>query len=133
MSRSKKPGGDGKAVSRDSTTDYGVTFVNVYLSDEDKRALSEWEVSQEDLFLWIERQVDNGYKVSMSRDVNNSCFIVALTGKAACNPPENAGLCLMSRGSSLQHALYSAVFKVERYCVDGVFPLTVASKQSDFE
>jgi hypothetical protein len=132
MPRTAKPKGDGKAVAKDSTTDYGVTFVNVHLSDADKEALSQWDVSNEDLVAWLERTVDNGYKVSFSQDINNACHIVAITGKDTCSPPDNKGLCLMSRGSSLRHALYSAIFKTENYCIDGVFPLTANPAAVDF-
>lgn len=108
-----------------------IEFVNIYLSEEDKRALKLWEVSGEDYLLVLAEWVENGYKVSLSPDFSHDSFIVSITGKE-CTPPENKDRCLSSRGSTLENALASMMFKVQNKCPDGIFPDSTGRSFGDF-
>jgi hypothetical protein len=111
---------------------YGVEFVSIELSPEDKAHLREWVVPPEELWQELERLADNGYKVSLSVDMANTGGIVAVTGKRGCVPETNENRCLVSRGPTLEGAMLSTLYKLQAYCMDGHFPDAITPRDSDF-
>lgn len=108
-----------------------IQFVSINLTVADKDALSAWNLSPDELLSEVNRWVENGYKVSLSPDFDHDSFVVSLTGKE-CTPIENKDRCLSSRGSTLQNALLSMMFKLQRYCPDGIFPDPTGKAYGDF-
>ena len=122
MSR-KKPVGDRNGIQKsEGVNDYGVRFVTLILTQSDKEAIKQWTYSPEEISLELERQIDNGYKISFSYDAHNCCYLVSLTGGKLCLTKENVGACLVSRGGSLQQAFCAMLYKLENYCPEGVSP-----------
>lgn len=133
MTRAKKTGNSkGANIAFEGTNDFGVEFINIRLSDDDKLTLSSWEEPGGDFLMELERLVDNGYKVSFSYDMRNVAWLVSLTGSKACTVEENQGKCMVSRGSSLPKAFNSMMFKLQKYCPDGLFPGSDVRNPSDF-
>lgn len=132
MSRSKRPSTGSAKGKRMVSDNYGVDFVNITLSSDDKAHLREWAVSPEEMWLELERLAQNGYKVSVSVDMENTGGIVAITGKRGCVPTTNEGRCLVSRGPDVGGAMLSALYKLQAYCVDGHFPDVIAPNDPDF-
>lgn len=131
MTRSKKSSaGNGKPQAKGES--YGVSFVEIPLTLEDKHAIEQIEAKDEDLFASLERLADNGYKVSLSIDYNNTGGIVAITGTKGCAVSENVSRCLVSRGPDVRQALICALYKLEIYCPDEVFPFAGALGGSDY-
>lgn len=128
--RSKQGRGAGKLSSEE--TKYGVEFVNIHLTDDDKQAIRQVDVSDVDLFLELERLVDNGYKVSMSYDLANTGAIVSVTAQKGCSVEANSGKCITSRGPDFRGAIVCSLYKLQTYCLDGVFPLSTTRAESDF-
>jgi hypothetical protein len=133
MTRSKSKGaGQGGAAGK-GVDNFGVSFVEISLTAGDKEAIRAMDMGEVDLFLNIEELVDNGYKVSLSIDLNNTGGICAVTGKRGCTPETNEGRCLMSRGPDVRWAILSMIYKLQVYCVDGHFPLGKVSGEVDLE
>lgn len=132
MPRKRKTAPNDLAPKRRHEESYGVEFINIHLTPDDVLHLREWDVEPLEMFLEIERWTGNGYKVSLSVDMENTGGICAITGKRGCNPPENEGRCLVSRGPDVQGAVLSTMYKLQAYCLDGVFPLTQSDGHPDF-
>lgn len=127
----------GTAVNKTSpraTVDdkYGVTFVNILLSDNDKAVLRTWQVDETELFAQLERWVEDGYKVSLSIDHHNTGGICSLTGKVGCTVDGNVNRCLVSRGPDMRGAMLATMYKLEAYCPSGEFPTTDVVGRNDF-
>lgn len=110
-----------------------VEFCDIPLSKEDKEALVEWWPEDFDLLLWIEAQNENGYKVSFSYDFYNDCSNVSLIATRACTIEANAGLCMVSRGSSMLNAIKACLYRLAKYCADGVWPRDIQGETDDFD
>lgn len=132
--KSKKvAGGRGGGTPYQATSDYLVTFVSVYLTDDDRAVLRSWEYKNGDLEAFIFRHIESGYKVSCSRDDKHDSYILALTGSRSCSEESNIARCLTSRGVSMEKALLAMIYKLEYYCPGGVFPLSSNTRSdSDF-
>jgi hypothetical protein len=89
---------------------YGVDFVNLKLSDDDKAAFSEWaSESAGDTLTFLEQLVGSGYKLSLNEDEENHCFIAAVTGGQ--DNRDNRNKCLISRAPDLLEVLQMALYK----------------------
>lgn len=132
MTRKKRPV-TGSAKGRTHVSDnYGVDFVNITLSLEDKLHLREWDVPDDELWSEVERIAENGYKLSFSVDLANTGGIVAITGKRGCVPDTNEDRCLVSRGPSVRGAMLATLYKLQAYCPDGHFPDVITPDAADF-
>jgi hypothetical protein len=123
----------GSGVSRATTTTWGVEFVNIYLTAEDKMKLRDCDLEEIDAWGTVERLVENGYKASVSYDYHNSCAVFSVTGKAGCVPEENEGRCLVCRAADLTGAVAVYLYKLQVYCPEGVFPCSDQRSPIDFE
>lgn len=132
MPRNRKTAPQSKKPRGRYEESYGVDFVNIPLSTEDKVHLQEWSVPPEELWLELERIAENGYKVSVSVDMANTGGIVAITGKSGCVPPTNESRCLVSRGPDVQGAMLASLYKLQAYCIDGHFPDSITPRDADF-
>lgn len=85
-------------------------FLQCDLTQETKRELVKWVSEERDYFDLIERTVDSGIKVSLSKDTYNDCFMCSLSrnlvieGKAAT-------YILVGRGGNLLQALQAVLYK----------------------
>lgn len=126
----KSPTKKARIASQDES--FGVNFVNINLDSEDKAVLQSLEFDSVEVFQELERLAEDGYKISLSIDLNNTGGIAAITGKKGCRVPENEGFCLVSRGPDLRGAVLSMLYKLTNYCPDGVFPAIDAPRDADF-
>jgi hypothetical protein len=89
---------------------YGVDFVNLKLTDEDKEAFSKWvDDNNGDILTYLEQLIGSGYKLSLNEDEENHCFIAAVTGGQ--DNRENRNKCLISRAPDLLEVLQMALYK----------------------
>jgi hypothetical protein len=133
MARKRNNEPNGTTTETRRASDWRLQFVDVVLSDEDKAALREWDREEGDFFAVVDGLVNRGYKVSVSYDYRNECFCFSVSGTKQCDVPANAGLCMVSRGSSVWKAYLAACFKLEVYCKNGLFPRPVPQQTLDFE
>jgi hypothetical protein len=131
MSRKRALGKGSGLPKSGGTNDFGVEFVSIHLSDEDKDVIRHMDVDIEGIFGWIQRWLDDGYKISCSYDLHNSCFIFSMTGGKLCTVKENVGRCLVSRGSSPEQAFFSCLYKIKTYCPNDLFPTIVQEVNPD--
>jgi hypothetical protein len=94
-------------------------FVDVQLSDDQKRLLSGITLEPEDVFSFLEEMTEDGYKVSFSQDKAHSCFLAAATGQDPENP--NYGYTLVGRGPSLIGAVAALAYKHRDLCDGGTW------------
>lgn len=125
MTRKRTASGNkqGKAT-HGGQNNFGVQFVNIYLSQSDTEALALWDIPADEMWAEVERLTENGYKLSLSIDWNNTGAIASLTGTGGCPIEENIGKCLTARGPDVRGAMMCLLYKVSNYCIDGVFPLS---------
>lgn len=133
MARKKNGELSGTTTETRRTKDWSVQFVDIYLSDADKQALAAWSREDGDFYAMSEALVTRGYKVSASYDDRNECYCYSITAGKTCDVPENSGLCMVSRGSSLWKAFLAACYKLEVYCPGGRFPRGDRQQHLDFE
>lgn len=101
MPRGKKP--------ETKPKQFDFQFVKCDLPVETKEMVKKWD---EDYTLTIdnlERMIEDGYKISISRDKYNDCI-----GAFATHPDQqspNNGFCLSARGPSMLNALKVLVYK----------------------
>lgn len=90
---------------------FGVDFLTVRLTTEDKKALNDWEVSFDQLLQWVVQIVEAGHKMSFSWSEGNESAICTITSP----PPTGRGnkVSVSSFGSSVDNALKSAVYKYD--------------------
>lgn len=87
-----------------------ISFVNLRLSAEEKKAFTIWEKKNvDDLFTLLETVVLQDIRVSMSYDSKNETFIVSFTCRDEGGP--NNGLCVSSRHGDAVTAVLVALFK----------------------
>lgn len=103
---------------------WGVDFVTIRLTSEDKDAIRSAELSDADLALWLLEMFDNGYKVSVGLDKEGRGAIVSVTGTELCVVEDNRKRCLVSRGADVHQAVIVCQYKFQVYCHEGVFPLS---------
>ena len=95
-----------------------VGFVDLVLTNEEKEHLSSMGFEDyPDMRVFLERVLEDGYKVSLVTDEKHSCVIMTLTGKGeGC---VNAGYSLSARGPDLLGALLVLDFKHRVLCDEG--------------
>lgn len=97
---------------------YGVDFVNIRLSPDDKKKFDAWaQQTLPDLADHLLALVSNDYKVSLNLDAQNDCYIVAFTGNS--DNRKNKGLCMTSRSGDLIEAILIGLYKHEVLCENG--------------
>lgn len=97
---------------------YGVEFVNITVSTADKAQFDSWVGSQNvELTEIMTHIISSGYKLSVSLDQNNDCYICALTGTE--DQRWNAKKCMTSRADSIEEAIWLAAYKHVVICGAG--------------
>jgi hypothetical protein len=132
MARSKRNAQGDEVHKPNPTGKWGILFLDIQLSEEDKGVLRQAKFEPEMLYPFMERLCSDGYKCSSSFDSNNRCWLFSITAGKDCVHTENRGYCLVSRGSTYERAILSAMFKIEHYCPAGIFPLNPQSRDLDF-
>lgn len=84
-------------------------FVNVKLHASDREKFRAWvrscTLELEDVFLELTRE---GYKLSITLDLDNNCYIVSLIGT---EKTENPSRCMSSRSESVSEGVYMSYYK----------------------
>jgi hypothetical protein len=89
---------------------YGVDFVNLKLTEDDRKAFADWaETNSGDTLTYLEQLIGSGYKLSLNEDEENHCFIAAVTGGQ--DNRDNRNKCLISRAPDLLEVLQMALYK----------------------
>lgn len=80
-------------------------FANIRLERADKKAVKKAaeDFGDDKLMQWIFEMSDDGYKISVSPDLENSAVVASLTGVVPDS--ENAGLTMTQRHSDVRVAL----------------------------
>lgn len=94
-------------------------FVEVPLSDDDKASLAQGHFEAEDAFSFLEELANDGYKVSISQDAKNSCYIASATGRHPDDP--NNGYTLSGRGPDVLGSLAALAYKHITLCERGAW------------
>lgn len=97
---------------------FGVEFVTINLSADDGKKFNGWKETLGDV--WADEfatYVSNGFKVGLTWDNNNACFIASLTGKEEGS--KNYNCCLTARSQEWVEALQLVHFKASVFCADG--------------
>jgi hypothetical protein len=85
-------------------------FVDRQLTTEEMEQAGEWMESDSTEFLdLVNDLLENGYRVTMSRDFKNQCYVVTLMGKT--NDNINKDMALATRHGSVAAALHLALYK----------------------
>lgn len=132
MTRSKIPASQKRLDHLKKKNGFEVEFVNIPINSDDKEAIQGMDISPEQIWLELEEIAQNGYKISLSCDLENTGGIASITGKRGCVPDTNDGKCMVSRGPDITFAVYAMLYKLRTFCVDGHFPSDVAARHSDF-
>jgi hypothetical protein len=97
---------------------YGVDFVNLKLTEEDRGTFTAWaEANNGDVLTYLEQLIGAGYKLSLNEDEENHCFIAAITGGQ--DNRDNRNKCMISRAPDLLDALQLALYKHFVLCNGG--------------
>lgn len=97
---------------------YGVEFVNITVSTADKNKFDAWVGTQTvELAEIMTHIITSGYKLSVSLDQNNDCYICALTGTE--DQRWNSKKCMTSRADSIEEAIWLAAYKHLVICDGG--------------
>lgn len=100
---------------------FGVDFLNVRLTSEDKQELQKWEPTTDDLMAALVRIVEAGHKLSFSWAESNDSAIVTITSPG---PTKTANkIAVSSFGSMVENALMSAIYKFEVLAQSGDWAL----------
>ena len=110
--------GNWEHVKMAQKTRYGVEFVNVRLTEDDKPRFKSWAGENlDDLGTFLSELIGSDYKLSMNLDLRNDCYIVAVTGTTENRV--NKSLCMTSRASDLVEAILIALYKHFVLCESG--------------
>lgn len=95
-----------------------IEFVTLTLSKGDKKKFETWAQAQEMTALgFVQTLATDGYKLSVSHDFDNDCFIVACTGKDTA--AHNNGKCFTSRAPTVEEAVFMTAYKHYVVCDAG--------------
>ena len=103
MARGKGSGGGGAAQKSMPT------FVDVPLTQEERKAFLEWDWDDEVLLVALQRLCDDGYRVGCTWNGESQSYTVSLTCRDVESP--NNGLCMTSFAKTLSRAVALAVYK----------------------
>lgn len=108
-----------KAAERESFQDF--SFVEMRL-DKSARAEFQAYVAASSNELWddLRGMLQSGYKLSVTYQSNNDCFLASLTCKGDGDP--NEGLVLTSRSDDMIDAVLLGVYKTTVLCKDNTWP-----------
>lgn len=110
-----------KANSRNPKDWKDFEFVDIKLSDADKAHFKQqYAENAPELFDALVTLVEGGYKLTISGDERNACFISSLTCKHEAD--DNYGYVLTSRSDDLYECMLLGAFKHIYLCKDGVWP-----------
>jgi hypothetical protein len=104
-------------------------FIEIPLDSEAKKQFEVWLGGPDDLLQAIEDAVGDGYKLSVSYDVRNSCFQAALTGVSETCP--NRGYTTSGRASLASKAIAVVMFKHFGLAEGGLWENVSAPHQKD--
>lgn len=102
--------GNGRAPKADKPSFSDFQFVSYTLSKSEKVAFSKWwEEKASDAFVFVSEVVNSGYKVSLSWDAENDCYIATFT----CMEKKSPNYCLVmsSRSDDLWEAIGINLYK----------------------
>lgn len=98
-------------------------FVQIRLYEADKDTFEKWRVTAgQDVDILLARLALDGYKMSVSWDDNNSCYIASHT--CLNEKDENYCLILTSRSDDMFEAMALNAFKHFKMCHDCVWPMS---------
>lgn len=83
-------------------------FVNIPLFSQDKKAIKKMSAENGDVWALIDDILGSGYKVTFTRDFENDCVIVSLTGWDEMTKP-NDGLTMTQRHADPRIAFLAAL------------------------
>jgi hypothetical protein len=97
---------------------YGVDFVALRVSEEQKVAFQQWASDNEDdLPELLVNFVGDNYKVSLNLDARNDCYIASATGTD--DNRINRAKCMTARSKNLMEALFLLLYKHYVMCEAG--------------
>jgi|SRR5664279_1210551 len=97
---------------------YGVTFVTINLTEADQKKFAGWISGiVEEWPTLFSQLIADGYKVGVTWDDNNACFIASLTGKV--EGEVNYNKCIVARSSEWHEALQLLHYKHLIVCAAG--------------
>ena len=87
-----------------------VSFVNIRISADEKPAFDSWAEKQaKRVWEMIQSLADSGYKLSISPDLENSCYIATLTGTK--HAVRNKNKAISSRSDDVIEAILLSAYK----------------------
>lgn len=106
------------AMAKNSKSYGDWQFVNINLSTADQKHFAEWFNDNETGLLSMLSEVNaDGYKVSISYDFDNECYICALSGTKNTN--DNNGCTITARSAEWIEAIGLALYKHVVMCNTG--------------
>jgi hypothetical protein len=109
-------GDGGKKQKKNS---FGVEFINLTLTEKEKDGFEAWQLKEprtiDELFDML---VFDEYKVTISVDKDNECYLASVTGKERSHNP---GMCMVSRSDNLKEVVALAVYKALYFFPDGIW------------
>lgn len=88
-----------------------IQFHNFYLTESDKKQIKKEKFNEERSFQFIRDLCDGDYRVGISYDDHNSCYIVSATGRGEVNP--NSGYTTTARHSDVLTAITSLWYQID--------------------
>lgn len=89
-------------------TSFNVEFVNFKLNPAEKKDFETWHSEKGNAMLKaLHETLEGDYKLSLSYDANNECFIAAMTGR---DESLNPNRCITMRSTDWQKALFSLAY-----------------------
>jgi len=112
MVRGKNADRDMKKGTRQANPEFK-GFVDFTISDAEHGAFTDWVPTVEDAQFWrgLQKRLDSGYKLGISSDTVNECYITSLTCNQHGSP--DAGYCLTARDATIFGALMLLFWKDE--------------------
>lgn len=99
---------------------FGVSFFNVNLSSDDRDRFSGWRTENAESWTTeFSQLIADGYKIGITWDDGNACFIASITGKVEGTP--NFNCCITARSNDWLEALELLMFKHFVVCAAGTW------------
>jgi len=110
MPRGKNTDRDTKPNTRPANPEFK-GFIDFTISDAEHESFKDWIPSVEETQFWrgLQKRLDTGYKIGISSDTVNECYITSLTCNQHGNP--DAGYCLTARDDTVFGALMLLFWK----------------------
>lgn len=94
----------------------GTSFVNVYLTREDKQKIKEVEFDPFDLLVFLSDKVDAGYKVSVKMEADGETVLASIAG--VTDECLNKDSIVTARAKSVEKAVLVLIYKVDEILQD---------------